>query len=142
MLGTQGPLHPKRRAQGLQLKLSSIRLRFPTEGREGLRDGFALFVDNVCFTLPYPDQHLIRHRTAYTSLLRITTTLPPKEETEAKPDSHQEENPQTNDNSNSSPMSKFTAIVARPLFTRGTSRIRADQQVTPSELERGNGASN
>jgi len=82
-------------------------------------------------------------RQPYTSLLRITTTLPPKEETEVKADDAQEVNPQTNanDNNNTSPMSRLTAIVTRPLFPRGTSRSRTDP-ITPSELERGNGASN
>lgn len=90
---------------------------------------------------PYFNQLLIRCWSAYTSLLRITTTLPPKEETEAKADDAQEANPQTNDNNNTSPMSRLTAMVTKPLFTRGTSRGRIEQ-LTPSELERGNGASN
>jgi hypothetical protein len=82
----------------------------------------------------------MRRLSAYTSLLRITTTLPPKEEAEAKADDAQEANPQTNDNTNTSPMSRLTAMVTRPLFTRGASRSRAE--LTPSELERGNVVSN
>jgi len=84
-------------------------------------------------------------RPAYTSLLRITTTLPPREETEIKGEDAGEANPQTNDNNanNATPgnaMSRLTAMVSRPLFTRGVSRNRAEPP-TPSELERGNGAS-
>jgi hypothetical protein len=58
LLGTQRPLHLKRRALRPQFKLSSIscRLRVPTEGRGGLRDGSALYADNVRFTPPYSDQ--------------------------------------------------------------------------------------
>jgi hypothetical protein len=78
---------------------------------------------------------------AYTSLLRITTALPSKE---AKADDAREVNPQANDNDNSgntsSTMSRITSMVTRPLFARGTSRSRAEP-LTPSELERGNGAS-
>lgn len=59
MLGAQRPLHHKRKAQGVQLKLSSTKFRLPTEGRGGLRGGSALYADNVCFALllfrPTPD---------------------------------------------------------------------------------------
>lgn len=80
-------------------------------------------------------------RPAYTSLLRITTTLPPKEVTDTKVEDSEEANPQANDNNNNNTtsgnaMSRFTAMVSRPLFTRGVSR-----NVTPSELEQGTGAS-
>ncbi|KAF9652616.1 hypothetical protein BDM02DRAFT_3088932, partial [Thelephora ganbajun] len=81
-------------------------------------------------------------RQPYTSLLRITTTLPPKEETDAKVEDTGEANPQANNNNNTTTgnaMSRLTAMVSRPLFTRGVSRNRTEQP-TPSELERGNGA--
>lgn len=91
-------------------------------------------------SFPYPNQRLMFRWSAYTSLLRITTTLPPKEETEAKADDAQEATPQTNESNNTSPMSRLTAMVTRPLFTRGASR--SGTGITPSELERGNGASN
>lgn len=77
-------------------------------------------------------------RQPYTSLLRITTTVPPKEGVEAKAEEAREVNPQTTDANSTSTMSRLTAMVTRPLFTRGPLR----SQTTPSELERGNGASN
>ncbi|KAF9788317.1 hypothetical protein BJ322DRAFT_1048236 [Thelephora terrestris] len=80
-------------------------------------------------------------RQPYTSLLRITTAAPPKQETEAKADDAREANPQINDSNNTSAMSRLTAMVTRPLFPRGPSRSRAEQ-LTPSDLERGNGVGN
>ena len=76
---------------------------------------------------------------AYTSLLRITTTLPPKEENDTKVEDAGEGNSQTNDNNNNNAtpgnaMSRLTAMV------RGVGRNRTEPP-TPSELERGNGGS-
>ena len=82
----------------------------------------------------YSHQSLINCRSAYTSLLRITTTLPPKEENEAKAEDAREANPQTNDGNNPTTMSRLATIITN-------FRSRAEQ-LTPSELERGNGAGN
>ena len=140
---TQKCLQLKRKEQRPRLNLRMRRL--PTEGRGGPRGGSALYADNVrpiyILYLPIAD----KLRLAYTSLLRITTTLPPKEDSETKAEDAGEANHQSNDNSgsNNTPsgnaMSRLTAMVSRPLFTRGVSRNRTEQP-TPSELERGNGA--
>jgi len=82
-------------------------------------------------------------RQPYTSLLRITTTLPPKEEAGTKAEDAGEVNPQVDNNNSTNSgnaMSRLTAMVSRPLFTRGVSRNRTEPP-TPSELERGDSTS-
>ena len=130
--------HLKRKLREPLLKLSLPR---PTEGRGEPRDGSALYADNVrpATTLSYPVADI--PPLAYTSLLRITTTLPPKEEIDTKAEDAGEGNSQSNDNSNNNAtpgnaMSRLTAMVSRPL--RGVARNRSEPP-TPSELERGNG---
>ena len=140
MLRTRKRLHLKKRVQEPPPKLSLPRLRPPTEGRGGPRDGSALYADNVRSITTSPCSIVDTPLLAYTSLLRITTTLPPKEENETKAEDAGEANPPTNDNNNSnnatpgSAMSRLTAMVSRPL--RGVARNRTDPP-TPSELERG-----
>ena len=133
--------HLKKKLREPLLKLNLLRLRLLTEGREGPRDGSALYADNVrpTNTLSRPVADI--PPLAYTSLLRITTTLPPKEENDTKAEDTGEGNSQTNDNNNNNAtpgnaMSRLTAMVSRPL--RGVARNRTDPP-TPSELERGNG---
>jgi len=135
-------MHIRRRFQEQRLKLNLPRLRPPTEGRGGPRGGSALYADNVRFITASSCQIADTPPLAYTSLLRITTTLPPKEEVDTRAEDAGEGNPQINDNNNNNnatpgnAMSRLTAMVSRPL--RGVSRNRAEPP-TPSELERGNG---
>jgi hypothetical protein len=83
---------------------------------------------------------------AYTSLLRITTTLPSKAEHDSEEEEEENEYPPTRTEAPGSPAAVVAATpppsrlaaLAPPRFFRGLSRARLEPQMTtPSDLERG-----